>query len=207
MQYLGMKLYYQLLLLLSAILLISTDLVTAQDAKDAKDEIERSIERGEMPAPSLSMLNQFWNEEKKVDFYRQSDGKKISYEAKLEWKGQQYSIEFDSTGSLINVEQLIDFKDIPVTSQNTITEEINKQYTRFRFTRIQRQFSAMDADDTDEILEDVIDEDYDELTIRFEIVVDAENKDVLGSFELLFDKHGNMIQKRRIVRRSLDNIW
>ncbi|NIT59141.1 MAG: hypothetical protein GWN00_23835, partial [Aliifodinibius sp.] len=77
----------------------------------------------------------------------QHEGEMISYEAKLEWKGHQYSIEFDSAGLLINIEQLIGLKDIPDASKNTITEQINKQYSRYRFTRIQRQFSAKEADE------------------------------------------------------------
>ena len=199
-----MKYYYLTFLFFSTFLFTSFTLVSAQDIKD---ENEKSINREDMPTSSLAMINRFWNKEKKVDFYRQNNGEMISYEAKLEWNGHQYSIEFDSEGSLVNVEQLIDFKDIPVASQNTITEELSKQYTRFRFTRIQRQYSAEEADDRDEILEDVIDKYYEDLIIRFEIVVDAQNKAVMGSFEWLFDEQGNMIQKRRIVRRSLDNIW
>lgn len=199
-----MKTYYHTLFLLSAILLISINPATAQDTKD---EVERSIKRDEMPTPSLSMLNQFWNEEKNADFYRQSDGEKISYEAKLDWKGYQYSIEFDSKGSLIDVEQLIELKDLTVVLRNTITEEINKRYTRFRFNKIQRQFTASENEEQDELLEEVLDEDFEDLVIRYEIEVDAQNKDEFGSFELLFDENGNLIQKRRIVRRSLDNIW
>jgi hypothetical protein len=85
-----------------------------------------------MPTPALSIVNLFWNEQKKVDFYRQSDGKMISFEAKLDLEDHQYSIEFDSTGSLIDVEELSE------ALQNTITEKIDKQYTRFKFTQIQR---------------------------------------------------------------------
>ncbi|HBQ60014.1 MAG TPA: hypothetical protein DD671_10420 [Balneolaceae bacterium] len=199
-----MKSCYHILFLLTAILLTHFSLASAQDAKD---EIEKSISRDAMPASALSQINQFWNEQKKVDFYLQSHGEMISFEAKLDWEGHQYSIEFDSTGSLIDVEQLIKFEQLPEALRNTITEEIDKQYTRFKFTRIQRQFSASEEDDNDEVLEDVLDEDFEDLIINFEIEIDAQNKKVLGSFELLFDEHGNLIQKRRIVRRSLDNIW
>ncbi|MDR9416821.1 MAG: hypothetical protein RI564_11085 [Gracilimonas sp.] len=199
-----MKIYYQILFLLITCLIIPDRIASAQVDKN---EVEKSIDRTEMPAPALSLLNQFWNEDKKVDFYRQSDGVEISYEAKLDWNGHQYSIEFDSKGLLLNVEQLIDFEELSPTLQNTITEEINKQYSKFRFTRIQRQYSALEEDDDEEVLEDVLEEDLDDLNIRFEIEADAQNKDELGSFEFLFDENGTFIQKRRIVRRSLDNIW
>lgn len=199
-----MKSYYHILFLLPTLTLIPISIASAQDAKN---EVEKSIGRDEMPPSSLLMLNQFWNEEKKADFYRQSDGEMISYEAKLVMKRHQYSIEFDSSGSLTDIEQLIKFEELSKAMQNTITEEIDEQYNRFRITRIQRQFSASEEGDDDDVLENVLNEDFEDLIIRYEIEMDAQNKDELGSFELLFDEHGNYIQKRRIVRRSLDNIW
>ncbi|WP_020404571.1 hypothetical protein [Gracilimonas tropica] len=199
-----MKSYYQILFLLPILTFTPDGSLFAQNTKD---EVEKSISRDAMPANALSQINQFWNEEKKADFYRQSNGEMISYEAKLDWNGYRYSIEFDAIGSLINVEQLIDIQELPEALRNTITEEIDKQYTRFKFTRIQRQFSASEEDENDEILENVLEEDFDDLKIRYEIEVDAQNKKELGSFELLFDENGNLIQKRKIVRRSLDNIW
>ena len=202
-----MKTVSKYLFLLFACTFISSGFVFAQDAKD---EVEKSISRDEMPAPALSVLDEFWSDEKKIDFFHQSDGETISYEAKLDWEGHQYSIEFDSEGMLIDVEQLIEFEELPTPLQNSITEEVDKQYNRFRFTRVQRQFSISeeeDDDDNDEVLEDVLEEDYEDLVIRYEIEVEAQNRKELGSFELLFDENGNFIQKRRIVRRSLDNIW
>ncbi|MEQ8525775.1 hypothetical protein [Gracilimonas sp.] len=198
-----MKTYYQFLFLIPAIIISSTLFCSAQEIKD---EVEKSIDRNEMPASALSLINQFWKEEKKADFYRQSDGEMISYEVKLNWEDHQYSIEFDSTGSLIDVEQIIEIEELPEALRNTITEEIDKQYSKFKFTRVQRQFSASGNDD-EEVLENILEEDFEDLLIRYEIEIDGQNKDELGSFEMLFDVNGNFIQKRKIVRRSLDNIW
>ncbi|WP_428234739.1 hypothetical protein [Gracilimonas sp.] len=199
-----MKTYYQILLLLPVLILSSTRFGAAQHTKN---EVEKSIDRDAMPARALSLINQFWKEPKKADFYRQSDGEMISYEVKLNWEDHPYSIEFDATGSLIDVEQLIEFEELPRALQNTITEEINNQYTTFRLTRVQRQYSAFENDDDEEVLEKILEEDFEDLLIRYEIEIDGQNKTELGSFEILFDVNGNLIQKRRIVRRSLDNIW
>ncbi|MEX2605041.1 MAG: hypothetical protein WD361_12600 [Gracilimonas sp.] len=51
--------------------------------QEQKQEVERSITKNEMFAKALSILNQFWNDEKKVDFYREFDGQSVSYEAKF----------------------------------------------------------------------------------------------------------------------------
>ena len=198
-----MKTYYQLLLLPAILSISFTNLCVAQDTKD---EVEQSISRDAMPAKSLYLINQFWKEEKKADFYRQSDGEMISYEVKFDWEDYQYSIEFDSTGLLIDIEQLIEFDELPEALRNTITEEIEKQYSKFRFTRVQRQFSDFE-EDGEEVFADILEEDFEDLLIRYEIEIDAQNKEELGSFEMLFDDNGNFIQKRKIVRRSLDNIW
>jgi len=159
-----------------------------------------------MPALALSSLNEFWNEEKKADFYRQLDGKKISYEVKFDWEGHLYSFQFDSAGLLIDIEQLVEFNELSQSLRNTITEEIDKQYSKYKFTRVQRQFLNQQKSNN-AIIETIKSGSTGRLAIRYEIEIDGQNKDELGSFELLFDVNGNFIQKRRIVRRSLDNIW
>ncbi len=198
-----MKTHYLILFLLLALIFTTSRLCVAQDTKN---EVEESISEKDMPALTLSALNEFWNEQKKADFYRQLDGKKISYEVKFDWEGHLYSFQFDSTGLLIDAEQLIEFDELPEPLRNTITEEIEKQYSKFKFTRVQRQFlNQQKSNDT--ILGAIKSGSTDRLAIRYEIEIDGQNKDELGSFELLFDVNGNFIQKRRIVRRSLDNIW
>ena len=160
-----------------------------------------------MPANALDKLNGFWNDEKKADFYRQSDGKKISYEVKFDWEGHLYSVEFDSSGTLIDIEQLLEFDELPETLRNTITEEIDKQYSKFKITRVQRQFSSRNNSGKTKVIEEFLERNFKALSIRYEVEIDGQNKEELGSFELLFDANGNLIQKRKIVRRSLDNIW
>jgi hypothetical protein len=198
-----MKTFYRLLLL-SALIISSTNLSVAQNTKN---EVEKSITKEELPPSVVLKLNGFWNEEKKADFYRQSDGEKISYEVKFDWENHLYSVEFDSSGTLIDIEQLLEFDELPQTLRNTITEEIDKQYSKFRITRVQRQFSALQKSEGNNVIEEFLERNFDGLFIRYEIEIDGQNKEELGSFELLFGVNGNLIQKRKIVRRSLDNIW
>lgn len=197
-----MKTYYQLLFIFSLLLMVWAEPLVAQNTKQ---EVEKSISQDEMPAPALSLINQFWNEQKKADFYREFDGEKISYEVKLKWEGHQYSIEFDEQGALEDIEQLIEFNELPDALQNTITVEIEEQYSKFRINRVQRQFLADNKEA--ESLEQFLNGEYQDLTIRYELEVDAQSKSEFGSFELLFDQNGQQIQKRKILRRSLDNIW
>lgn len=172
-------------------------------AQEKKQEVETSIKKSDLPEEALSILNQFWNDEKKADFYREFDGQSISYEAKFKLNNYLHSIEFDENGTLLDIELLINFDKIPKNTGNAIKSYLNDQYTKFRITRVQRQYS----NDEEDLAELFLKKEFDDLTIRYELEVEAQNKEELGAFEFLFNENGQLIRKREIVRRSLDNIW
>ena len=171
-------------------------------AQDQKSEVETSIRETEMPGPALNILKQFWNDGKKADFYREFDGNSVSYEAKFMYESYSLSIEFNEAGLIQDIEQLIEFDEISENTGNAINSYFNDQYTKFKIPRIQRQYSG-----GDELTKSFLDGDFEKLTIRYELEVEAQNKKELGAFEFLFNKNGQFLQKRKIVRHSLDNIW
>jgi hypothetical protein len=61
--------------------------------------------------------------------------------------------------------------------------------------------------DDEDFIDDILEEDEEDYKIRYEIEVEGNTGSEIGAFELLFDQSGEIIQRRRIVRRSLDNIW
>lgn len=171
-------------------------------AQDKKQEVETTIKKAEMPAAALNLLNQFWNDEKKADFYREFDGVSVSYEVKFVHNKHLLSIEFNEQGLLQDIEQLIEFDEIPENTGTAIKSYLNDQYTKFKVTRVQQQFSG-----GEDLAKRYLEDNLGQLTIRYELGVEAQNKEELGAFEFLFNKNGQLLQKRRIVRRSLDNIW
>lgn len=112
-----------------------------------------------------------------------------------------------SQGYVLDVEQLISFDMIPESTRNLITDDLESQFISYRMTRIQRQYLARDEDDDEDFIDDILEEDAEDYEIRYEIVLDGKNREELGSFEMLYSDSGSLIEKRRIVRRSLDNIW
>ena len=196
--------------ILSAVLFATLLFHQVSSAQDLKEEVESSISREEMPASALDALEEFLDEQivTDADYYRETDGETTTFEAKLNWQGYQYSIEFTDEGSLLDIEQLIEFTEISESIQDRITAIMEDQYTRYRMTRVQRQYVADEKDvEGEEVIEDLLDNDMEDLVIRYEIEVDGQNRREMGSFEMLFDSSGELIQRRRIVRRSIDNIW
>ncbi|MDX1592522.1 MAG: hypothetical protein R3283_11185 [Balneolaceae bacterium] len=188
--------------------IILTSLPTLMFGQSTKEEIEESIKQEEMPEGAISAISEFWENLSTGAYYRETGGEMVTYEAKLDWQGYQYSIEFNESGRLLDIEQLVGFEELPKSIRDSVLTYLESEYTKHEITRVQRQFLANEKDeDNEDVIEDVLERDFEDLLILYELEVDAQNKKVLGSFELLFDDDGELVQKRRIVRRSLDNIW
>ncbi|HMB97423.1 MAG TPA: hypothetical protein VKM36_02995 [Balneolaceae bacterium] len=178
-------------------------------AQSEKNEVEDSIEREEMPGKALETLSEFWPNLNDIRYFSQTDGETETYEAKLEWQGKIYSIEFATSGSIIDVEQLVEMEEIASGARMGIDEYLQQQFEKVRVTRLQQQFVADDEDGIDDIdfIEDILEEDKEDYIIRYELEIEGRSGSHIGAFELLFDRNGDIMQRRRIVRRSLDNIW
>ena len=197
---------YAIYILLFSIIPICNTVAYGQDVKR---EVEDSIDRSDMPANALLTLDEFWPENDNIRYYFETDGDSESYEAKLEWQGKQYSIEFTENGNIIDVEQLLEITEISESAAEAINNYLDQHFNRYRITRLQRQYLADDDDESNDIdfIDDILEEDEEDYEIRYELEVEGKSGSEIGAFELLFNKDGDMIQQRRIIRRSIDNIW
>lgn len=183
---------------------ISVLFTISVQAQADKQEVEKSIKKDEMPSEALRLIEKYFEEYEDIDFFEETDGQIATFEAKLEWKGYRYSIEFSEEGILLDIEQLIDISEIDDQLKTAIIKEIEDQYTKYEITRIQRQYPT---DKTNQKIEAFLNGDFEDLILRYELEIDGQNRKELGSFELLFDDGGALLQKRKIIRRSIDNIW
>ena len=160
-----------------------------------------------MPDNAIELLKPFFDDAKIINYYMESGGGDISYEAKFSWKGDKLSIEFFKNGSLMDIEELIGINDIKSKTQKEVEKFFSENFKKHKIIRIQRQFSAEDAHEKgSEVIEEFLENDWDDLTIRYEIVAEVLDQDVIGPYEFLFDRKGKLIEKRKIIRRSPDNL-
>jgi len=182
---------------------------SAAMAQSEKNEVEDSIESNEMPGKAIETLSEFWPDLNDIRYFRQTDVETVTYEAKLEWQGKSYSIEFTTSGSIIDVEQLVEMEEIAPRARRGIDQYLQQQFEKVRVTRLQRQLIADDEDGIDDIdfIDDILEEDKEDYIIRYELEVEGRSGSRIGAFELVFDRNGDIMQRRKIVRRSLDNLW
>jgi hypothetical protein len=131
----------------------------------------------------------------------------VSYESKLKWKGHQYSIEFKEDGSLMDAEKLVRFGSLPGEVRDAVNDRLKKEFGKYRVRRTQVQYSGATSGVSDaEVLQSLGRPEAGSVTVRYELEVDAVAPPKMGAYELLFDADGNVLERREIVRRSLDNI-
>jgi len=175
-------------------------------AQKVKKEYERGIKEEEMPSVVIQMLKPMLEEANKIDYYEESNDENTTYEVKMNWQDHQLSIEFYDDGQLMDIEQLIKFREVSEEAKEEIREYL-QGYKRSKITRLQRQFTAEDEDDDDEeVFEEFMEGDWEDLTIRYEMEVYLKGQDKFGPYELLFDDEGELLDTRKIERRSADNV-
>ncbi|MBD0258914.1 MAG: hypothetical protein ICV83_24615 [Cytophagales bacterium] len=176
-------------------------------AQDVKNEVETSIAREAMPEKSLKLLEPVLAEARKVRFYRETDGEQVTYESKVKWKGHQYSIEFEQDGSLLNAEKLVRYGSLPGEVREAVNGRLKKEFGKYKVRRTQVQYSAGESGLSDaEVIGRLGRPKPEDVTVRYELEVDAVIPPNLGAYELLFDAEGNVLERRKITRRPLDNI-
>jgi hypothetical protein len=159
-----------------------------------KTERETRVSRRNVPEQAREFINETFEGFKRVRWYFEESNEGNSYEAKFRWQRKQYSVKFDTTGKLVDIEWIIAFEEIPETAKENIMGYLNQNFTSFRILKIQKQLLG-DEDD----LEDFIDEDeYDDVTINYEFEIQGKTPDENKLWEILFSSEGEVLLRREI---------
>lgn len=176
-------------------------------AQKVKQEYEKDIKEEEVPAEILELIKPMLEESRRIRYYEEYDGEKTGYEIKMLWRDRQLSVEFYADGRLMDIEELISYKEIEEEAREEIAEYFEEEFEKHKIQRLQRQYTPEEEDDEDEeLIEDFMEDDREDLTIRYEIVVRVKSDEMYGPYELLFDDEGELLDVQKIERRSLDNV-
>ncbi|HEA28803.1 MAG TPA: hypothetical protein ENH91_02205 [Leeuwenhoekiella sp.] len=165
-------------------------------SQSVKNEVEKRITKEEMPAEALRRLEQMPIKLEKARLYLEQDNEHRSVEAKVAHKGKKYSIEFEKTGNLHDIEVVITLDEIPKYIAKTIKNYLKNTYERYKIEKIQQQFSPSNTQDA-----------FGERKNpdKYELIVATKNKEnKLEKKEIRFDPNGNLLETRKIIRRSYD---
>lgn len=165
-----------------------------------KNEKEERVAPSDFPAMARNHFNAIADEVNYLKFYKETDGNKLSYEAKFKYKRTYYSAEFDSLGKLEDIEVLVKKKDIPKTTLKKIYDYYDKKFLKVRFIKIQKQYVNTTKRSDKQFIDFILQKPNNRYT-HFEIIAEIKTKKHHELRELTFDRHGNF-EKSRIVTSS-----
>ena len=183
------------------IFLLLLFLAVLQLSAQTKYEHESKISFENVPEKARLFVSKII-QSKKVKWYKEQSNNGISFEAKSKFKDKNYSIEFDSNGTIEDIEIEKKWNDLPKTIQQNIINSLQNTFIKHKIRKIQIQFSAKEKDLINYFKDDV----KNNITVKYEIVVKGKTDSGKYLFELLFNNTGQLEATSKIVFRNTDNI-
>lgn len=192
--------FYALILLLIAIAFTLTTNAAAQD----KLEKEFSVSEANVPISAKEFIESLPLKTKIYWFY-EIGRYQTSYEAKFKYKRKVYSIEFDTTGNLLDVEIQLKWKDIKKTTSAKLRKNLNATFDKHRINKIQLQLKG-----AKESILDALILDFKKIPANllngYEVVVNGKKDGVFQLYEIFFDMSGTTKLFVQIQQRNTDHL-
>jgi len=169
-----------------------------------KDEKEERIQKSNFPQKAQ---NYFYGVSKKVKhlkYYREIDGKKTSYEVKFKYKRLHYSIEFDPSGQLEDIEIIIEKKNIPKSVLFNISEYFETHYTKTRLLKIQKQYINTTKMKDENFILLIVKNPFDRNS-HYEIIAETKTSTTRELNEFTFNEHGKFENSRKVIFSSYEH--
>lgn len=170
-----------------------------------KYEREFRIRKSQFPENAYSTLKEHIQNAKRIRFYKEIDSAKTSYEIKFKKDRLFYSIEFDSTGELEDVEILIQEVDIPNESYGAIESYLKANFAKFRIRKIQQQYVRSAFGTVSNTLKNAFQNIIDP-RINYELIIGAKTDGYYQDYEILFDAQGKFISLRKSLPANYDHV-
>lgn len=167
-----------------------------------KYEREVRIRPAEVPARARAFAEAALGAQK-VRWYQEINLDFFSYEAKVKKGGRCYSIEFDSSGRIQDVEIEVDFSGLDAVLGQKIVSTLSGMFSSHKITKTQMQWSGGEMSLSELVRSGATEKPY---TERVEIVLKCREAGRPKLYEALFDTSGTLLSKLEIVPRNTDNL-
>lgn len=170
-----------------------------------KVEREHRIKKNQFPETAHDFIKEKLKDAKNIRFYKETDTTKITYEAKFKKDRLHYSVEFDESGKLEDIEILIKEVDVPEDSWSNITKFLEEKFNKHKIRKIQQQYPITSA----ETAETTLNNAFQNLLIpslNYELMVRGKTKGNHADFEILFGAEGGFIKMRESLPANYDHV-
>ena len=168
-----------------------------------KYEKEHKVKNDEVPKEALNFIIEF-DVDKNVKWFYEEGTFGNSFEAKFIQDGHKYSVEFDTSGTIQDIEILIDFEEIEGYVFEKIKQHISQFFVSNKIQKVQIQYTGNVFDLLS--LKDLHTANLQQLGISYELVVKGKTEGKIKLMEFNFSQTGELIQKSELQLQNFDNL-
>ena len=168
-----------------------------------KFEKERRVKSVEVPLAAFNFIQEFIPGRKVKWFYEEGTFGN-SYETKFKQDGFRYSIEFDTTGKIQDVEIIIQIDEIEGYIYENIKTTLNQILENYSIQKSQIQYVGNIYDLLS--LNDLKKAHIQQLGIAYELVVKGKMDGEVKLLEFNFSQSGDLVQKSELQLQNFDNL-
>lgn len=169
-----------------------------------KQEFETRIEKDVLPKAMQNFINKLPKDTKRIRFYKEVDGKKESFEAKFKHDKNHYSCEFNTNGTLEDIEKLIKKKHLKNEAFSNIERYLQNNFQKRKFLKIQEQYLPESDENPIVILKSIFEETS--KISGYEIIIEVTKDKNRALKEFQFDADGKFINLRDIAPSSYGHV-
>lgn len=169
-----------------------------------KYEREYRLDKSQVPEQALQFVEAL-KLNSKVKWYKEENLKTNSIEAKTKYQSQKYSIEFDTSGIIEDIEIEIPWPAILPDPRTAILQYFEANFDKHKIYKVQQQFSG-NAASLLQIPSSQPIQSTDDILLRYEIVAKVKRQKNYQKLELLFSDKGELIQQSIILLKNTDNL-
>ncbi len=170
----------------------------------AQEKIEREsrLSSSEVPEQARLCLARI-DSQTRIKWYLEEGLTGMSIEAKFSWQKHRYSVEFDSLGSLQDIEIELSWKELTKATQDSLQRQLRRECSKFKVRKIQLQYTGAESDLKQFLLSDSASP---KLIIHYELVVKCRTDRRYHLFEFLFSEAATLQSKLKIVFRDSSHL-
>lgn len=186
----------------SLLLSLTLFFVPAFAWSQVKFERESRLRVSEVPSSAVAFIEKAAISTK-IKWYFEENEAGNSVEAKFRHQASDYSVEFDTSGLIQDIEIKIDLSELSALQQQAINTALGALFTKYRIRKIQRQYRGS-TEDLLRVMQlvGVVSNNQ----IRYELVVKGRDSNGVNLYEITFDEEGQLLQKRLIIFRNAEHL-
>lgn len=139
----------------------------------------------------------------RIKWFKEESHQGISIEAKFRDQKRKYSVEFDSSGNLQDIEWIVKFKNLSPSFQKQLEKNLAVLYDTWKLRKIQLQYKGLPS----AILQNLHQQQpSSEVQVAYEIVLKAKAASLIELYEITFDTQGTVQHIQKIRQQKADHL-